>query len=78
MNFKTEPGEGIPLLGDNFPEMEVQTTHGKMKLPSNFAGKWFILLRHPGDFTPMCTAESVGYEIEIAPRCRANLRQAFD
>jgi len=31
--------QGIPLLGDNFPEMKVQTTHGVMELPKAFAGK---------------------------------------
>jgi len=45
----------IPLIGEKFPEMEVQTTHGKIKLP--IEGKWFILFSHPGDFTPVCTTE---------------------
>ena len=31
--------KGMPLLGDSFPEMKVQTTHGMMDLPSHFAGK---------------------------------------
>ena len=51
---------GIPLLGDDFPEMKVQTTHGMMKLPedANEGGKWwFILFSHPADFTPVCTTE---------------------
>ena len=47
----------IPLLGDSFPEMEVNTTHGKLKLPEHFKGKWFVLFSHPGDFTPVCTTE---------------------
>ena len=47
----------IPLIGDPFPVMEVQTTHGKMKLPQAFKGKWFILFSHPADFTPVCTTE---------------------
>jgi peroxiredoxin (alkyl hydroperoxide reductase subunit C) len=45
----------ISLIGEKFPEMEVQTTHGKIKLP--IEGKWFILFSHPGDFTPVCTTE---------------------
>jgi peroxiredoxin (alkyl hydroperoxide reductase subunit C) len=49
--------EGIPLLGEPFPEMEVQTTHGKMSLPKDMKGKWFVLFSHPGDFTPVCTTE---------------------
>ena len=35
-------GNKFPLIGDQLPEMEVQTTHGKMKLPDNFSGKWLI------------------------------------
>jgi len=54
--------DGFPLIGDSFPEMEVKTTHGMMKLPSAFAGKWFVLFSHPGDFTPVCTTEFVGFE----------------
>ncbi len=52
----------IPLLGDNFPEMEVQTTHGPLKLPEHFKGKWFILFSHPADFTPVCTTEFVAFQ----------------
>ncbi len=53
---------GFPLIGDKFPEMEVKTTHGAMKLPDAFAGKWFVLFSHPADFTPVCTTEFVGFE----------------
>lgn len=52
----------MPLLGDNFPEMKVQTTHGKMELPKAFAGKWFVLFSHPADFTPVCTTEFVAFQ----------------
>ena len=49
----------MPLIGEKFPEMEVVTTHGKIKLPDYFTnqGKWFILFSHPADFTPVCTTE---------------------
>jgi len=53
---------GIPLLGDRFPEMEVQTTHGVIRLPEAFAGKWFLLFSHPADFTPVCTTEFVAFQ----------------
>ncbi|MGB9727849.1 MAG: peroxiredoxin [Nitrososphaeria archaeon] len=53
---------GIPLLGDTFPEMKVQTTHGLIELPKAFAGKWFILFSHPADFTPVCTTEFVAFQ----------------
>jgi peroxiredoxin 2/4 len=47
----------MPLLGDRFPEMTVKTTHGTRDLPGDYAGRWFILFSHPGDFTPVCTTE---------------------
>ncbi|WP_457569264.1 peroxiredoxin [Desulfurobacterium sp.] len=57
-----EERRGIPLLGDRFPELEVQTTHGRMKLPEVFKGKWFVLFSHPADFTPVCTTEFVAFQ----------------
>ncbi|NPB00570.1 MAG: peroxiredoxin [Crenarchaeota archaeon] len=50
-----------PSIGERFPEMEVVTTHGKMKLPDHFRGRWFILFSHPADFTPVCTTEFVAF-----------------
>jgi peroxiredoxin (alkyl hydroperoxide reductase subunit C) len=52
----------MPLLGDDFPELEVQTTHGPMKLPVDMKGKWFVLFSHPADFTPVCTTEFVAFQ----------------
>lgn len=52
---------GIPLLGEAFPELEVNTTHGKMKLPEEYKGEWFVLFSHPADFTPVCTTEFVAF-----------------
>ena len=52
---------GLPLIGDQFPEMRVRTTHGWMNLPDDFYGNWFILFSHPGDFTPVCTTEFVSF-----------------
>ncbi|MGB9837681.1 peroxiredoxin [Methanothermobacter sp.] len=62
-------GRGMPLIGDKFPEMEVQTTHGLMRLPDQFSGKWFILFSHPADFTPVCTTEFVAFQ-EVYPELR--------
>jgi len=50
------------LLGDDFPELNVQTTQGPMHLPDKFKGKWFILFSHPSDFTPVCTTEFVSFQ----------------
>lgn len=57
-----EEDEGMPLIGDKFPEMTVQTTHGKLDLPKEYEGKWFILFSHPGDFTPVCTTEFYAFQ----------------
>ncbi len=54
--------QGIPLLGDKFPQMTVQTTHGKKVLPDDMKGKWFVLFSHPADFTPVCTTEFVAFQ----------------
>ncbi|MFU0800888.1 MAG: peroxiredoxin [Xylanivirga thermophila] len=51
----------MALLGEKFPSMEVVTTHGVKKLPDDYAGKWFVLFSHPGDFTPVCTTEFVSF-----------------
>ncbi len=48
---------GLPLLGSKFPELSVQTTSGRIKLPTHYKGKWFVLFSHPADFTPVCTTE---------------------
>jgi len=52
----------MPLLGDSFPEMKVQTTHGEIDLPKYYTGKWFVLFSHPADFTPVCTTEFVAFQ----------------
>jgi len=54
--------KGMPLIGDKFPKMEVQTTKGMMKLPKAFKGKWFVLFSHPADFTPVCTTEFFAFQ----------------
>ncbi len=52
-------------IGEKFPEVEVVTTKGKMKLPEEFEGKWFVLFSHPADFTPVCTTEFYGMQIRL-------------
>lgn len=52
----------LPLLGDSFPEMEVVTTHGMLRLPLDYNGKWLVLFSHPGDFTPVCTTEFIAFQ----------------
>ncbi len=55
----------MPLLGDDFPELSVATTHGPMNLPGDLKGKWFVLFSHPADFTPVCTTEFVAFQKRI-------------
>ncbi len=52
----------MPLLGDEFPQIAVDTTHGPMNLPADMKGKWFVLFSHPADFTPVCTTEFVAFQ----------------
>ena len=59
---KKEGKMGMPLLGDKFPTIEVQTTHGKMVIPEDLKGKWTVLFSHPADFTPVCTTEFVSFQ----------------
>jgi len=58
---KNEEKMSILLLGESFPKMEVQTTHGKMSFPRDLKGKWTVLFSHPADFTPVCTTEFVAF-----------------
>ncbi len=58
----TETTTSMPLLGDEFPNLTVQTTHGSMNLPGDLKGKWTVLFSHPADFTPVCTTEFVAFQ----------------
>jgi len=55
----------LPGLGEAFPEMTVKTTRGMKTLPNDYAGKWFVLFSHPGDFTPVCTTEFVAFQRRV-------------
>ncbi|MEL3911876.1 peroxiredoxin [Treponema pedis] len=52
----------MPLLGDDFPQLSVATTHGPMNIPGDLKGSWFVLFSHPADFTPVCTTEFVAFQ----------------
>lgn len=55
----------MPLLGDQFPDLSVNTTHGPMRIPGDFKGSWFVLFSHPADFTPVCTTEFVAFQKRV-------------
>ncbi|KAI4344724.1 hypothetical protein L6164_011918 [Bauhinia variegata] len=44
-------------IGDSIPDLEVDSTHGRIKLHQFCTDSWTILFSHPGDFTPVCTTE---------------------
>ncbi|CAL0329820.1 unnamed protein product [Lupinus luteus] len=44
-------------IGDTIPNLEVESTNGKINLHHFCTDSWTILFSHPGDFTPVCTTE---------------------
>lgn len=50
------------LIGDEFTKLSVNTTQGKMTLPKDYSGSWFVFFSHPADFTPVCTTEFVAFQ----------------
>ena len=59
--MENEEMNRFPLIGDKFPELAVQTTEGKKKIPGDYSGKWVVLFSHPADYTPVCTTEFVAF-----------------
>ena len=49
----------MPLIGEQAPAFEAETTQGKIRFPEDYKGKWVVLFSHPSDFTPVCTSEFV-------------------
>lgn len=64
----------MPLLGDPFPELAVNTTQGPMNIPGDLKGSWFVLFSHPADFTPVCTTEFVAFQKRIEEFNKLNCR----
>ncbi len=56
-----EMPDNFVLIGDQLPQMKVQTTQGIRVIPDDYEGKWLVLFSHPGDFTPVCTTEFVSF-----------------
>ena len=52
----------VPGIGDEFPDLTVETSRGEVSLPEDYEGSWLVLFSHPGDFTPVCTSEFVAFE----------------
>ncbi|WP_299441418.1 peroxiredoxin [uncultured Aquimarina sp.] len=51
----------MPRIGDDAPDFEAVTTHGKLRFSEFAEGKWVVLFSHPADFTPVCTTELSGF-----------------
>ncbi|MFX1239006.1 MAG: peroxiredoxin [Promethearchaeota archaeon] len=49
------------FIESEFPEIEVKTTQGDIKLPHEYKRKWFILFIYPGDFTPVSATEFITF-----------------
>jgi len=51
----------LPLIGEDAPAFEAETTQGHIKFPDDFKGKWVVFFSHPADFTPVCTTEFMAF-----------------
>ncbi|MCW9037848.1 MULTISPECIES: peroxiredoxin [Altibacter] len=51
----------MPRIGDDAPDFNAVTTHGKLNFSEFADGKWVVLFSHPADFTPVCTTELSGF-----------------
>ncbi len=60
--YEEEARPRLPLLGEPMPEIEAATTAGRMRLPNDLKGSWFVLFSHPADFTPVCTTEFLAFQ----------------
>ncbi len=47
-------------IGMKAPDFTANSTMGPITL-SDYKGKWVIFFSHPGDFTPVCTTEFLGF-----------------
>ena len=74
MAIMEEKKNSMPLLGEEFPELSVQTTHGPMNIPGDLKGSWFVLFSHPADYTPVCTTEFVAFQKRIAEFDKLNCK----
>ncbi len=53
----SETANRLPLIGEDAPAFEAETTQGHIRFPDDYKGKWVIFFSHPADFTPVCTTE---------------------
>ncbi|URD83035.1 hypothetical protein MUK42_05514 [Musa troglodytarum] len=53
-------------IGDAIPNLELETTQGKMRIHDYVGDGYCIVFSHPADFTPVCTTE-LGMLAKYAP-----------
>ncbi|CAD6343273.1 unnamed protein product [Miscanthus lutarioriparius] len=44
-------------IGDTVPNLELDSTHGKIRIHDYVSDGYAIIFSHPADFTPVCTTE---------------------
>lgn len=52
----------IPLIGEQAPEFNSNSTLWVINFPTDYKWKWVVLFSHPADFTPVCTTEFVWFQ----------------
>jgi len=52
-----DQSSSLPLIGEEAPSFEAETTQGPIRFPDDFKGHWVVFFSHPADFTPVCTTE---------------------
>ncbi|XP_066398145.1 1-Cys peroxiredoxin PER1 [Miscanthus floridulus] len=58
-------------IGDTVPNLELDSTHGKIRIHDYVGDGYAIIFSHPADFTPVCTTEMAamaGYAKEFEKR----------
>lgn len=60
----------VPRLGEPAPAFTAAATRGPVRFPSDYQGRWVVLLSHPGAFDPLGAAE-LGAFAGLAPQFAA-------